>query len=85
MQEDYDALHLDFDTALDYIVERAGNINVYDIKIDNDYEGTHLVSQSFFNLTSATLPFSKTSTNLIPKSSMILNPIKFMMHSTLTS
>lgn len=38
MQEDYDALHLDFDTALDYIVERAGNINVYDIKIDNDYE-----------------------------------------------
>lgn len=38
MQNDMDAMHLDFDTALDYIVERAGNVNVYDIKIDGEYE-----------------------------------------------
>jgi hypothetical protein len=30
-------MHLDFDNALDYIVEKAGNVNVYDIKIDGDY------------------------------------------------
>lgn len=37
ISNDYDALHIDFDTALDYIVEKAGNINVYDIKLDGDY------------------------------------------------
>lgn len=40
MGGDHDALHLDFDTALDYIVNQAGNINVYDIKKDGDYECT---------------------------------------------
>jgi len=29
---------LDFDAAIDYVVERAGDINVYDIKQDGDYE-----------------------------------------------
>lgn len=38
IENDYDAMHLDFDNALDYIVEKAGNVNVYDIKIDGDYE-----------------------------------------------
>lgn len=37
MKNDLDALHLDFDTAIDYIVEKAGNINVYDIKVDGEY------------------------------------------------
>jgi hypothetical protein len=37
LENDYDAMHLDFDNALDYIVEKAGNVNVYDIKIDGDY------------------------------------------------
>jgi hypothetical protein len=36
-------MHLDFDNALDYIVEKAGNVNVYDIKIDGDYEGKNLI------------------------------------------
>lgn len=35
---DYDKLHDDFDNALDFIVEKAGDVNVYDIKIDGDYE-----------------------------------------------
>ena len=39
IENNYDAMHLDFDNALDYIVEKAGNVNVYDIKIDGDYEG----------------------------------------------
>lgn len=38
IENNYDAMHLDFDNALDYIVEKAGNVNVYDIKIDGDYE-----------------------------------------------
>ena len=31
-------MHDDFDKALEYIVERAGNINIYDIKLDGDYD-----------------------------------------------
>lgn len=30
----YDKLHDDFDNTLDYIVEQAGDVNIYDIKID---------------------------------------------------
>lgn len=37
---DYYNLHEDFDRALDYVVEKAGNINVYDIRKDGDYECT---------------------------------------------
>lgn len=37
---DFDKLHDDFDRALDYIVEKAGDVNIYDIRIDGDYEGT---------------------------------------------
>ena len=33
----YDKLHDDFDDTLDFIVEKAGDVNVYDIKIDGDY------------------------------------------------
>jgi hypothetical protein len=33
------SLHDDFDSALDYIVTQAGDVNVYDIKIDGEYEG----------------------------------------------
>lgn len=36
----WDELHDDFDNALEYIVDRSG-VNVYDIRIDGDYEGTH--------------------------------------------
>ncbi len=36
----YSNLHDDFDNALDYIVFQAGDVNVYDIKIDGEYEGT---------------------------------------------
>lgn len=54
MQNDMDAMHLDFDTALDYIVERAGNVNVYDIKIDGEYEGTTSPTQNCYSPTSAT-------------------------------
>lgn len=43
IENNYDAMHLDFDNALDYIVEKAGNVNVYDIKIDGDYEGKSLI------------------------------------------
>lgn len=50
---DYDALHLDFENAMDYIVESAGDINVYDIKLDGDYEGTPALMQSCCSLTSA--------------------------------
>jgi hypothetical protein len=35
----FDDLHNDFDNALDYIVEQSG-VNVYDIRIDGDYEGS---------------------------------------------
>lgn len=31
---DMNSLHSDFNHALEYIVERAGNINLYDIKSD---------------------------------------------------
>lgn len=53
LQSNYDLLHIDFDNAIEYIVERAGNVNVYDIKIDGDYEGinennTELL-QPYFN------------------------------------
>lgn len=37
MDLDYDKLHDDFDNVLDFVVEKAGNVNVYDIKIDGDY------------------------------------------------
>ena len=30
-------LHSDFDETIDYIVEKAGNINYYDIKADGTY------------------------------------------------
>jgi hypothetical protein len=40
---DYDKLHDDFDNALDFIVEKAGDVNVYDIKIDGDYEGKFML------------------------------------------
>lgn len=33
-RQNFSSLHDDFDNALDYIVEQAGNVNVYDIKID---------------------------------------------------
>jgi len=44
MQSDWDAMHLDFDNALDYVVQKAGDINVYDIKIDGEYECTSILS-----------------------------------------
>lgn len=62
LSNDLDALHLDFDNALDYIVEKAGNINVYDIKIDGDYEGNFIVTQRCCSLTSETSPSSRGST-----------------------
>lgn len=31
---DMNSLHYDFNHALEYIAERAGNINLYDIKSD---------------------------------------------------
>lgn len=34
----WDELHNDFDNALDYIVQQS-EVNVYDIRIDGDYEG----------------------------------------------
>ena len=34
---DYSKLHDDFDNVLDYIVTQAGDINIYDLKIDGDY------------------------------------------------
>ena len=40
----YSNLHDDFDNALDYIVSQAGDVNVYDIKIDGEYEGTTWVN-----------------------------------------
>ena len=33
-RQNYTNLHDDFDNSLDYIVSQAGNVNVYDIKID---------------------------------------------------
>lgn len=36
-KQDYVKLHDDFDAALDYIVQQAGDVNVYDIKIDGEY------------------------------------------------
>jgi hypothetical protein len=64
---DHDALHLDFDNALDYVVEKAGNINVYDIKIDGDYDGISCSMQNFCSLTSETQPSLRTSTSSILK------------------
>jgi hypothetical protein len=52
-QQDYDAMHLDFDNALDYIVQKAGNVNVYDIKIDGEYECNIKLTQNFYSPTSA--------------------------------
>ena len=63
ISNDLDALHLDFDTAIDYIVEKAGNINVYDIKIDGDYEGKFIVIQRCCNLTSEMSLFSREYTD----------------------
>lgn len=37
LNAEYDQLHLDFDNAIEYIVARAGDVNVYDIRIDGDY------------------------------------------------
>ena len=37
---DYAALHDIFDDTLDYIVDRAGDVNIYDIRIFGDYEET---------------------------------------------
>lgn len=37
-KQDYLALHNDFHSALDYIVEQAGYVNVYDIRVDGEYE-----------------------------------------------
>ena len=34
----WNKLHTDFDEALEYIVDRAGNINIYDIREDGEYE-----------------------------------------------
>ena len=31
---EWDLMHDDFDNALDYVVTQAGDVNVYDIKID---------------------------------------------------
>lgn len=53
---DHDALHLDFDNALDYIVTRAGDVNVYDIKIDGEYDGIYCSTQNCCSRTSATRP-----------------------------
>jgi hypothetical protein len=64
---DHDALHLDFDNAIEYIVAQAGDINVYDIKIDGDYDGSSDPMQSCFSPTSATKPSSETSTSSTPK------------------
>jgi hypothetical protein len=60
---DHDALHNDFDNALDYIVTQAGDINVYDIKIDGDYVGKIAPMQSSSSRTSAMSPSSRTSTS----------------------
>jgi hypothetical protein len=62
----YDNMHLDFDRALDYIVERAGNVNVYDIRIDNEYEGTSPLTKNCFNPTSATKASAPESTPSTP-------------------
>ena len=40
-RQNYSNLHDDFDNALDYIVSQAGDANVYDIKIDGEYEFTN--------------------------------------------
>ena len=37
-KQDYLALHNDFHSALDYIVEQAGNVNYFDIRVDGEYE-----------------------------------------------
>ena len=37
-KQDHNKLHDDFDNAIDYIVEKFGDVNVYDIKIDGEYE-----------------------------------------------
>ena len=42
--KEWDKMHDDFDNGLDYVVEQAGNVNVYDIKIDGEYEGTDILS-----------------------------------------
>ena len=46
-RQNYTNLHDDFENSLDYIVSQAGNVNVYDIKIDGEYEGTNLISLEF--------------------------------------
>ena len=37
-RSEWDLLHDDFDRALDYIVTQSGDTNVYDIRVDGDYE-----------------------------------------------
>ena len=37
---DYGALHDIFDDCIDYVVEKGGNVNVYDIRRFGDYEET---------------------------------------------
>lgn len=38
-KQDYLALHDDFHSALDYIVQQSGDINAFDIRVDGEYEG----------------------------------------------
>jgi carboxypeptidase C (cathepsin A) len=83
--DDYDALHLDFDNAIEYIVKQAGDINVYDIKVDGDYEGTSFLIQKSCSPTSATSPSSRTSTSSIPRWSTTARRIWSTRNSTLTS
>lgn len=44
---DYLALHNDFHSALDYIVEQTGHVNVYNIRIDGDYECKFVIILEF--------------------------------------
>jgi hypothetical protein len=85
MQNDMDAMHLDFDTALDYIVEKAGNVNVYDIKIDGEYEGTPPPTQNCCSPTSATPPSWPASTSSTPRSSTTPRPTTSTTTSSRTS
>jgi hypothetical protein len=82
---DYDALHVDFDTAIDYIVERAGDVNVYDIKIDGDYEGKDEITQNCCSPTLEIRQSSRESMDSIPKLAMTPNPRTFTTICPLTS
>ena len=47
-RQNYSNLHDDFDNSIDYIVSQAGNVNVYDIKIDGEYEGKNQINFRIF-------------------------------------